>query len=138
MPVHYLTEAWAEEALKRVETDPRILKAIHGIHLSILTIILGAPRDAYGFVYVAFDEGGLAEYRVGHDYHTVTRGIPKPTFVVSGDYQVFAEVQRGELSERRALLTGKLHLTGGLVKALRYIRALEAVTGVLREIECDP
>lgn len=135
--VRYLTEPWAEEALKRVESDARIQEAIDGIELSILSIILGAPEGAYGFVYVAFDQAGLADYRVGHDFNTVTEGIPKPTFVVSGDYGVFADVQRGKISERRALLTGKLHLTGGLVKALRHLRALETVTAVLAEIQCE-
>lgn len=140
MPVRYLTEPWAQEALKRVETDPRIQDAVSGLRISILTIVLRAPANAYGFLYVAFDEHGLSEYRVGHDYHVVAAGIPKPTFVVSGDYEVFTAVQRGELSEKRALLTGKLHLTGSLIKALRYMNALEAVTEVLREIpvEAEP
>lgn len=137
MPCRYLTEEWAEQALARVETDERVLEAVRGLELSLLTIILNAPEGAYGFLYVAFDASGLKEYRVGHDYHTVTRDLATPTFVVSGDYEVFARVQRGEVSQRRAVLSKQLHLTGSFLKAIRHLRALEAVTDALREIECE-
>ena len=130
----YMSEPWAEEALRRVETDERIAKALKGIELSILTIITGSPEDTYGFLYVRFDGAGLADYRVGKDYETVADGIPTPTFVVSGKYEVFKEIQLGAMSERKALLKGKLHLTGSMVKALRHMRALETVTKTLQEI----
>lgn len=132
----YLTEPWAEAALQRVESDDRIQAAIHGIDLSLLTIILNPPRRTYGFMYTAFDGEGLRDYRVGMDFATVTRDLPPPTFVVSGDYAVFSAIQRGELTERRALLSGRLHLTGSMLKALRHMRALETITLVLREIPC--
>ncbi len=119
-----------------MESDERILKAVHGIEVSILTIVLHPPEDAYGFVYASFDGAGLHDYRVGKDYAAVTTGMPAPTFVVSGEYEVFSAIQRGEMTERKALLRGKLHLTGSMLKALRHMRALETITQVLREIEC--
>ena len=76
------------------------------------------------------------EYRVGHDYHTITDDV-SPTFVVSGTYDVFAEITRGDLTERKALLSGKLHLTGGLFKALKHMRAMERITHALNDIECE-
>jgi hypothetical protein len=59
-----------------VEGDPRIKQALDGVALSLLTIVLHAPKGRYGFIYTAFDEGGLVAYRVGHDFHTVTKDIP--------------------------------------------------------------
>jgi hypothetical protein len=137
LAVRYLTEAWASEALKLIETDARVKAALHGIDLSLLTIVLRPPADCYGFLYTAFDAGGLADYRVGHDYHTITKGIRPPTFVVSGEYGVFASIQRKELSERKAILSGKLHLTGPWMKALRHMKALEAITEALTAIPCE-
>lgn len=135
-PLQYLSEAWAQEVLKLIETDRRIARALDGLEVSILTIILHPPKGCYGFLYAAFDVDGLVDYRTGHDFHAVAKGLPEPTFVISGDYEVFAAVQRRELSERRALLTGKLHLTGSMVKALRYMRVLEAITEVTASIPC--
>jgi hypothetical protein len=131
-----LSEAWAEKALRLIETDKRVARALDGIAISLMTIILHPPKGCYGFLYAAFDADGLADYRVGHDFHAVARGLPEPTFAVSGDYDVFAAIQRGEITERRALLTGKLHLTGSMVQALRHMKALETITAVLGSVPC--
>lgn len=134
--VQYLSQPWAQQVLRVIETDPRIAAALKGLEVSILTIILHPPKGCYGFLYAAFDRNGLADYRTGHDFAAISKGLPEPTFAVSGDYQVFAAVQRGELSERRAILTGQLHLTGSLARALRYMRVLEAITAVTNQIPC--
>ena len=133
---HYLSEPWAQEVLRLIETDERIARALDGLEVSILTIILHPPKGCYGFLYAAFDANGLVQYRTGHEFHAVAKGVPEPTFVISGDYKVFAAIQRRELSERRALLTGQIHLTGSMVKALRYLRVLEAITEVTSSIPC--
>ncbi len=132
-----MTEEWAALALEAVESDEAVAAAVEGLDLSILAIVIGAPPECYGFVFVRFEEGSLSEYRVGHDYEAVTKGLGAPTFVVSGHYDVFASINRGELSERRALLTGKLHLTGSVWKALKHMSAMEAVTRALNTIECE-
>lgn len=134
--VQYLSEAWAQEVLKLIETDPRVAKALDGLEVSILTIILHPPKGCYGFLYVAFDADGLADYRTGHDFHVIAKGLPEPTFVISGDYEEFAAIQRRELSERRAILSGRLHLTGSMVKALRHMRVLESIAEVMTAIPC--
>lgn len=136
MTVQYLSPEWAEQALRLVETDARIDRALGGMEVSLLTIITRPPKGCYGFLYAAFDADGLKDYRVGHDFASVARGLGEPTFTISGDYEVFAAVQRGEVTERKALLSGKLHLTGGMLKALRHMRQLEAITSVLTSIPC--
>ena len=85
MQVQYLSPAWAEKALRLVETDPRLERALQGFELSILTIILHPPKGCYGFLYAAFDADGLKDYRVGFDFASVVRGLPEPTFTVSGE-----------------------------------------------------
>lgn len=136
LALKYLSEPWAQEALIMVENDERVQQAVKGLALSLLIIVLEPPKDCYGFMYVAFDKNGLKDYRVGHDYHTIIKGID-PSFVVSGDYQIFARIQQGQLSERKALITGKIHLTGSLIKALRHMNAMETITAVLREVPCE-
>jgi hypothetical protein len=137
VPVQYLSPAWAEKALRLVETDPRIERALGGLEVSLLTIILHPPKGCYGFLYAAFDEDGLKDYRVGLDFASVAKGLPEPTFTISGEYPVFASIQRGEMTERKALLSGRLHLTGGMFRALKHIRQLEAITAVLGSIPCS-
>lgn len=119
-----------------VETDARITRTLDGSAVSLLTIITHPPPGCYGFLYAAFDDDGLKDYRVGFDFASVARGLDEPTFTISGEYAVFAAIQRGEMTERKALLSGQLHLTGGMVRALRHMRQLEAITGVLTSIPC--
>ena len=137
MAVQYLSPAWAEQALRLVETDHRIDRALGGMEVSLLTIILHPPKGCYGFLYAAFDGDGLKDYRVGVDFPSVAKGLPEPTFTISGEYGTFAAIQRGELTERKALLTGQLHLTGGVLRALKHLRQLEAITAVLTSIPCQ-
>ena len=136
LQVQYLSPAWAEEALRLVETDARISRELKGTAVSLLTIITRPPKGCYGFLYAAFDADGLKDYRVGFDFASVARGLGEPDFTISGDYSVFAAIQRGEMTERKALLSGKLHLTGGMLNALRHMRQLEAITAVLTSIPC--
>ncbi len=136
LAVQYLSEEWAELALERIETDADVQRVVKGMDISVLAIVLSPPEGCYGFVYVDFTDGRLAEYRVGHDYHAVGDDID-PTFVVSGHYDVFAQINQGEITERKALLSGKLHLTGGLFKALKHMRAMETITHSLLSIESD-
>ncbi len=119
-----------------MENDPRIQKATKGLNVSVLSIILNPPEGCYGYLFVAFDGTGLSDYRVGHEYSSVSKGVA-PTFVVSGEYDVFARIQRGEMTERKAILGGQLHLTGGMLKALRYLNALEAIGAALRELDAE-
>lgn len=135
--MQYLSPQWAEQALRLVETDARIAREVKGTEVSLLTIITHPPKGCYGFLYAAFDRDGLKDYRVGFDFASVARGLGEPTFTISGDYATFAQIQRGELTERKALLSGKLHLTGGMLKALKHMRQLEAITAVLTSIPCS-
>ena len=137
LAMRYLSEEWAEAALRLVETDGRVRAALGGVALSLLMVVQNPPKGSYGFIYAAFDRSGLCDYRVGHDPAKAVDGLDSPTFVVRGEYAVFAAVQSGKLSERKALLSGKLHLTGPLIKALKHMRALEAITKVFATIPCE-
>ena len=75
MPVQYLSPEWAEQALRLIETDARIDRALGGLEVSLLTIITRPPKGCYGFLYAAFDADGLKDYRVGHDFASVARGL---------------------------------------------------------------
>ncbi|MGB0652787.1 MAG: hypothetical protein ACPGQL_06260 [Thermoplasmatota archaeon] len=137
MAIQYLSDAWGEEARKVMATDPVVQRALGGLDLSLLVIILDVPAGANGFIYAAFEGGELVDEAIGTDYDAITRGRPKPTFVSSGSYDTFVAMQEGRLSERRALLKGELHLTGSMFKALRHMKALETLTAALRRIDCQ-
>ncbi len=116
--------------------DPRIAEAVKGINIRLLIHIKDPPADRYHYLYAHFDGKGLADGRMGHDTDGVLATLPEPTLTIEGPYAVFAAVQKGELSERKAILSGSLHVKGSRLLALRYMGALETVTEVLGEIPC--
>ncbi len=136
LAVRYLSPEWGEQALEILENDETVRNAMRGVSIRLLTIIVNGPPETFQFIYADVQEGELVAYRVGANYEEVTKGLPKPDFTVSGEYDVFAACQDGDLSERRAILTGKLHLTGSVFKALRHLPALEALTMAMRHVEC--
>lgn len=129
-----MTEAWVQAAFDHIRGDPRFAKAAQRVDIGILSILTDAPPESYGFLYVRIGDGELKELKTGHRYEEVAEGIETPEFVVSGDFKVFEQIHAGNLSERMALLRGKLHLTGSMRKALRYMGTLETLTSVLREV----
>ncbi|HUR61878.1 MAG TPA: SCP2 sterol-binding domain-containing protein [Candidatus Thermoplasmatota archaeon] len=136
MTVPYLGPGWGKKALALMRTDPRVQEAVQGVKLRLLTRILDAPEGRYGYLWADFDGTGLAEGRMGHAGDGVLETL-RPTVTLEGDYAVFAAIQRGETTERKAFLSGRLKLHGSRIQALRHMGALEAVTGALAEIPCE-
>jgi len=136
LTVPYLGPGWGRQALERLRTDPRVSDAVQGLSVRVLTKVTDAPTDRYTWLYAAFEDGRIAEARMGHDGDAALAELPPPTFTIEGPYDAFAAVQRGELTERRALLSGRLKLHGSRLTALRFMARLEAVTEVLSEIPC--
>jgi hypothetical protein len=137
LTVPYLGPGWGRKALEVMRTDPRVAEAVDGIALRLLIHIKDPPAGRYQFLYAHFDGKGLADGRMGHDGDGTLETLPSPDLAIEGPYSVFAAVQKGELTERKAILSGQLHVKGSRLLALRYMGALETVTEVLGEIPCQ-
>ncbi|MEK6984910.1 MAG: SCP2 sterol-binding domain-containing protein [Candidatus Thermoplasmatota archaeon] len=137
MSIPYLGPGWGRKALEVMKSDPRVAEAVKGVDLRLLIRIRETPPGRYHYLYAHFDGTGLADGRMGHDGDDILATLPEPTFTIEGPYDVFASVQRGELTERKAILSGRLHIKGSRLLALRYMGALETVTEVLGEIPCQ-
>lgn len=135
MPIAYLGREWGRQALATLRSDPRVREAVAGLNVSVLTRITGAPEGRYAWLYATFDDGQV-EGKMGKD-DTALADLPEPAFTITGPYEVFAAIQRGEMSEHRAFLSGQLHVEGNRLKALRLLGPLSTVTGVLAQIECQ-
>lgn len=138
MTVPYLGPGWGRKAIAAMGQDPRVKAAVKGVKLAVLTRIENPPHGRYNYLYARFDGTTLADGRMGHEEAELElEGLPAPNFTITGPYEVFAAIQRGELTERKAVLSGRLHVKGSRLMALRYMGALEAVTEVLSEIPCQ-
>jgi len=135
LPIAYLGREWGRQALATLRSDPRVKEAVEGLNVSVLTRITGAPEGRYAWLYATFDDGKV-EGSMGKD-DSGLEALPAPAFTITGPYEVFASIQRGELTEHRAFLSGQLQVDGNRLKALRLLGPLSTVTGVLAKIECE-
>jgi hypothetical protein len=136
LTVPYLGPGWGRKALALMRTDPRVQEAVQGVKLRLLTRIRDAPEGRYDYLWADFDGKGLADGRMGNEGDGVLETLA-PTVTLEGSYEVFAAIQRGETTERKAFLSGLLKVHGSRIQALRHLGALEAVTGALAEIPCE-
>ncbi|MEA3144583.1 MAG: hypothetical protein QOG31_1907 [Thermoplasmata archaeon] len=132
----YLGPGWGKRALAIMRGDPRVQEALRGVKVRLLTRITDAPPGRYGYLWAEFDGTGLADARMGHADDAALAAL-EPTLTLEGTYATFAAIQRGELTERKAFLAGRLKVKGSRIQALRHMGALEAVTAALAEIPCE-
>lgn len=133
-PVDYLGSGWAARALWVVENDPEVRAAVASTEVALAVAIEDAPPGRAETLFVRFSGGGLAAWHFGAA--PVPADLGEPDFTLRGPYAAFAQVQQGHTTGRKALLSGQLRLEGGMLAAMRHMRALEAITGALARIPC--
>lgn len=132
----YLSREWVEAGRRRVEGHPLFVARTKGIRASILCIVHESPDHVDDVFYIDFDDGQVKELYAGSLAAFEKRGL-SPVFVVEGEYETYVAVQEGRLTQATALMKGRLRLKGSLFKALKHMRALEAVTQILGELPTE-
>jgi putative sterol carrier protein len=127
----YLSQEWRDEAEKRLtaELPPERMNFATS---SMSNIYRNCPPDgSEKYLFFKFVDGRFDEMSVG------TGDPPKAEFAISGDYQTFARITRGELSAQKALMTLKLKLKGNMVKALKLASLADRLNKVLATIPTE-
>ncbi len=132
----YLSREWVEKGRAHVEADPRFKAHTAGLHASILCVVHEQPTHADEVFFIEFDDGHIREIYSGPLSEFQQRKV-ETTFEVHGNYGTFVQIQEGHLTQATALMRGRLRLKGSVFRALKYMRALEAVTDILREVPTE-
>lgn len=130
MAFQYLSQQWRDEAEKRLKTElpPERMNYVTS---SMSNLYKNCPDGKDRFLYFKFEDGNFAEMLVGEG------DPPKAEFVISGNYDVFAKITRGEMGAQRALMTMKLKLKGNMVKALKLASLADRLNKVLSGIPTE-
>jgi len=126
-PLQYLTEEWRAEAERRLKSELTPERMNH-ITSSMSNIYLDCPGGGSKYLLFRFDEGALTELALG------TGEPPEAEFLITGAYDVFAQISRAELGAQKALMTGKLKLKGNMIKALKLAAIADRLNKVLAGI----
>jgi putative sterol carrier protein len=128
--VKYLGPEWAAEALNRLQERLTPDKMKH-ITSSMLTLYKNCPDGKDRAVCYSVVDGVVEEVSV------CVGEVPEAEFTIVGDYATFARISRAELKARSALMSGRLTLTGNLVKALRLAPLVDRLNEVLATIPTE-
>jgi putative sterol carrier protein len=128
--VKYLSPEWRDEAERRLKSElpPERMNFTTS---SMSNIYKNCPDGSEKYLYFKFVDGRFEELLIGEGES------PKPEFAISGDYETFAKITRGELNAQKALMTLKLKLKGNMVKALRLASLADRLNKVLATIPTD-
>ena len=126
----YLSPEWTMEAQQRLRSqlDPETMKHLTS---SMLTVYHACPDGQDRALYYKIEDGVFTDISVRQE------PFPEAEFIISGDYETFSKISRAELGSRSALMTGKLRLTGNMVKALSLASIVDRFNKVLSEIPCE-
>ncbi len=123
----YLSPEWRDEAEKRLKEELTPEQMNH-ISSSMANIHKDCPGGGEQYLFVRYEEGGLAAIEVGEGEP------PKAEFRILGAYDVFTRIARAEMKSQLALMTGKLKLKGNMVKALKLAAIVDRLNKVLSKI----
>jgi putative sterol carrier protein len=126
-PFTYLSEEWRAEAERRLKAELTPDRMNH-ITSSMSNVYLDCPGGGTKYLLFRFVDGAIAEIALG------TGEPPAAEFLITGTYDVFAQISRAELGAQKALMTGKLKLKGNMIKALKLAAIADRLNKVLAGI----
>jgi len=126
----YLSNEWRDEAEKRIraELSPERMNKITS---SMSNIYKNCPDGKERYLFFNFKDGELVDLSVGEGEP------PEAEYRITGDYDIFAQISRAELSSQKALMTGKLKLKGNMVKALKLASVADRLNRVISTIPAE-
>jgi putative sterol carrier protein len=126
----YLSPEWCAEA-KRLIKEQLTPENMNNATTSLSNIYRHCPDGKERYLYIKFENGDPTVFEVGEGVS------PKAEFKVSGDYETFAKISRAELVSQKALMTGKLTLSGNMAKALSLTPIMDRFNKVLSQVTTE-
>ena len=126
----YLSPDWTAEANNRLRKQLTAAE-MKFLTSSMLSLYRRCPDGLDRALYFKIENGIFTEISVREP------PLPQAEFVISGDYGTFAKITRTQLDSRVALLSGKLRLTGNMIKALMLTPIVDRFNKILSAIPCE-
>lgn len=128
MAVQFLTEEWADEVERALNSHEGFTQAIRDVDLSLQFLVTDVP-DRQDIPYYVRLSGGRAEVAPGE--------LPNPDVSVANSYETAVEISKGELNTQTAFITGRLKVQGNLAKLMMHQGALQQFANAVSDIEVE-
>ena len=128
----FLSNEWVitakQIAAEKLDPEKDLKKAT----TSLLNIIENIPphgRNVYFFISV--NNGIIEEFIIDKTGSLVDK---EAEFVVTGNYDTFVQILKGEMSTTIALIKNRIKIKGDKVKALKFVKPMDKLNSCFREI----
>ena len=131
----FLSDEWIKTAKKITaeKLDPE--KDLKKATTSLLNIIENIPPDGRSvFFYISVKNGIIIEILLESTGSLLEKNAE---FVVTGNYDTFVQILKGEMNTLIALIKNRVKIKGDKVKALQFVKSIDRLNSCLREIETE-
>ena len=131
----FLSEEWIETAKKIAleGLDPE--KDLKNATTSLLNVIENIPPEGKSvYFYISVKNGIIEDMQIDQTGSLLEK---KAEFVVTGNYDTFVQIFKGEMSTLIALIKNRVKVIGDKVQALKFVKPIDRLTNCLQEIETE-
>ncbi len=126
MGVKFLSEQWAEEVTRAINTNEAFKQAA-GNQAARVQNVVATPEGEKKYFFRL--EGGQAQVAVGE--------IEAPDATISQDYQTAMALSRNELSGTAAFMSGKVRVSGDLMKLMAMQGVFSTLPQAISDIDVE-
>lgn len=131
----FLSDKWIKTAkeITAKKLDPE--KDLKKVTTSLLNIIENIPPDGRSvYFFISVKNGNITEFALDKTGLLLEKDAE---FVVTGNYDTFVQIVKGEMSTLIALIKNRVKIKGDKVKALKFVKSIDKLNSCLREIETE-
>jgi putative sterol carrier protein len=126
MSVKFLTDEWAAAAQQALDADEAFTAAV-GKNAARLQQVVSTPEGEKKYSFVLAD--GRAAVAMGE--------IERPDAVITQDYATAVAVSKNEMSGVAAYMSGKLRVSGDLMKLMTLQGVLTQLPNALKDMDVE-
>ncbi len=131
----FLSDEWIKTAkeITSEKLDPE--KDLKKATTSLINVIDNIPPDGKSvYFYIAVKNGIITEMLLDQTGSLLEKDAE---FVVTGNYDTFVQILKGEMGTLIALIKNRVKIKGDKVKALQFVKPMDKLNSCLREIETE-
>lgn len=126
MAVKFLSEDWAQQVTENLNANEEFRKAAGGQNARLQQVV-NTPDGETRYYFRL--EDGTAEVSLGE--------LPDAEATISQDYETAVALSKGELSPTAAYMSGKVKVSGDLMRLMQMQGIFGALPSVLAQIDVE-
>ncbi len=131
----FLSEEWIEKAINIANEQLDSKKDLENATASLLNIVENIPPDGVNkYFYINVENGKIKKMQIDKINTYKEEDVE---FIVTGNYETFVQIFKGEMSTLVAIIKNRFKIKGDKIKAMKFIKPIDRLNECLRKIDTD-